>query len=151
MSSLVEVKFSKYAADGKSIIDYLQYLVGDDIILFNTSDRNNFGHFKFVSLQESTPDVYVGTFDFVAANGVLVDQSVYGLGLFTKGHDDKNYRHIQGVSSATWTIAHNLGKYPSVTVKDSAGSIVIGEIQYNDNNNITLTFSGAFSGEAYLN
>jgi hypothetical protein len=151
ISSLVEVKFSKYAADGKSVIDYLQYLVGDDVILFNTSDRNNFGHFKFVSLLESTPDVYVGTFDFIAANGVLVDQNVYAVGLFTKGHDDKHYKHVQGVSSATWTIAHNLGKFPSVTVKDSAGSIVIGEINYNDNNNITLTFSGAFSGEAYLN
>jgi hypothetical protein len=151
ISSLVEVKFSKYAADGKSVIDYLQYLVGDDVILFNTSDRNNFGHFKFVSLLESTPDVYIGTFDFIAANGVLVDQNVYAIGLFTKGHDDKHYKHVQGVSSATWTIAHNLGKFPSVTVKDSAGSIVIGEINYNDNNNITLTFSGAFSGEAYLN
>ena len=151
ISSLVQVKFSKYAADGKVIIDYLQYLVGDDVILFNTSDRNNFGHFKFVSLQESTADVYVGTFDLVSANGVLVDQGVYGLGLFTKGHDDKNYKHVQGVSSATWTIAHNLDKFPSVTVKDSAGSIVIGEIEYNDTNNVTLTFSGAFSGEAYLN
>jgi len=151
MSSLVEVKLSAFGGNGKTVVDYLQYLIGEDILIFNTGDINNFGHFKFVSLQESTPDVYVGTFDFVAANGVLVDQSVYGLGLFTKGHDDKNYRHIQGVSSATWTIAHNLGKYPSVTVKDSAGSIVIGEIQYNDNNNITLTFSGAFSGEAYLN
>ena len=73
------------------------------------------------------------------------------MGLFTKGHDDKNYKHVQGASSATWTIAHNLDKFPSVTVKDSAGSIVIGEIEYNDTNNVTLTFSGAFSGEAYLN
>jgi hypothetical protein len=38
-----------------------------------------------------------------------------------------------------------------VTVKDSAGSTVIGEVEYVDLNNITITFSGAFSGEAYLN
>lgn len=151
ISSLVEIKFSKYAANGRVIIDSLDYLVGDNVILFNTSDRNNFGHFKFVSLQESTPDVYIGTFELIAANGVLVDQSIYGVSIFTKGYNDKNYKHVQGVSSATWTIAHNLDKFPSVTVKDSAGSIVIGEIQYNDTNNITLTFSGAFSGEAYLN
>ena len=121
------------------------------MIIFNTSERNNFGHFKFLSLQESTPDVYIGTFDLVAASGVLVDQGIYGISIFTKGYNDKTYKHVQGLSSATWNIAHNLGKFPSVTIKDSAGSIVIGEIQYNDDNNITLTFSGAFSGEAYLN
>lgn len=151
ISSLVEVKFSKYSANGKVVIDYLNYIVGDDVLLFNTSDRNNFGHFKFVSLQQSTADVYIGTFELVAANGVLVDQNVYGIGIFTKGQTDKNYKHVQGVSSATWTINHGLNKFPSVTVKDSAGSIVIGEIEYNDKDNVTLTFSGAFSGEAYLN
>ena len=151
VSSIVELKFSKYQASGKAIIDYLQYLVGEDVIIFNTSERNNFGHFKFLSLQESTSDVYIGTFDLVAASGVLVDQGIYGISIFTKGYNDKTYKHVQGLSSATWNIAHNLGKFPSVTIKDSAGSIVIGEIQYNDDNNITLTFSGAFSGEAYLN
>ena len=151
ISSLVEIKFSKYSAKGDVVIDYLDYIVGDDVLLFNTSDRNNFGHFKFLSLTESTPDVYTGTFELIAANGVLVDKSIYGIGIFTKGQTDKNYKHVQAVSSATWTIAHNLRKFPSVTVKDSAGSIVIGEIVYNDENNITLTFSGAFSGEAYLN
>jgi hypothetical protein len=151
ISNITEVKFSKYASDGKSIIDYFDYLVGEDVIVFNTSDRNNFGHFKFVSLLESTPDVYIGTFELVAANGVLVDSNVYGIGLFQKSYKDKNYRHIQGSSSAVWSINHNLDKYPSVTVKDSAGSTVIGEVQYIDEDNLTITFSGAFSGEAYLN
>lgn len=151
ISTLVEIKFSKYAADGKTIIDYLDYLIDEDVILFNTSDRNNFGHFKFVSLLESTPDVYIGTFELIAANGVLVDQNVYGIGLFQKAYRDKHHKHVQGVSSAVWNINHNLDKHPSVIVKDSAGSTVIGEITYTDLNNLTITFSGAFSGEAYLN
>jgi hypothetical protein len=151
ISTVVEIKFSKYGADGKPIIDYFDYLVGEDILMFNTSDRNNFGHFKFVSLLESTPDVYVGTFDLIAANGVLVDQGVYGIGLFQISYRDKHYKHIQSVSSNVWNINHDLYKHPSVTVKDSAGSTVIGEVEYVDLNNITITFSGAFSGEAYLN
>lgn len=151
ISTLVDIKFSKYGADGKSIIDYLDYLVGEDIIIFNTSDRNNFGHFKFVSLLESTPDVYIGSFFLIAANGELVDQAVYGLGLFPKANNDKHYKHVQNVSSSVWTINHEMRKHPSVTVKDSAGSTVIGEVEYVDLNTITITFSGAFSGEAYLN
>ena len=69
----------------------------------------------------------------------------------TVGISDKTYRHIQGLPSNTWVITHNLNKYPSVTVQDSAGSIVLGEITYNSLNTITLTFSGSFSGQAHFN
>ena len=64
---------------------------------------------------------------------------------------DKRYVHTQNTSSSVWTINHSLEKFPSVTVVDSGGSIVLGEITYTDDNNITLTFSAAFSGVAYLN
>lgn len=57
----------------------------------------------------------------------------------------------QMTASDMWTIAHNLGKHPSVTVVDSAGSVVLGETQYVDENTIKLHFLGAFSGSAYLN
>ena len=57
----------------------------------------------------------------------------------------------QAIPSATWSITHNLGKFPSVTVVDSAGSTVEGGIQYISNNEIEITFVGAFSGKAYLN
>lgn len=61
------------------------------------------------------------------------------------------YVFIQSIPSSVWTINHNLNKAPSVTVIDSAGSIVMGEINYIDMNNIIITFSGAFSGKALLN
>lgn len=60
------------------------------------------------------------------------------------------YRHIQAEVSDTWVITHNLNFYPNVTVLDSAGSICEGEIIYTSQNALTVTFSGAFSGEAYL-
>lgn len=64
---------------------------------------------------------------------------------------DLNYTHAQSVASATWTIAHNLGKRPSVTVVDSAGDVCVGNVHYTDANNLTVTFSAAFAGVAYLN
>jgi hypothetical protein len=50
-----------------------------------------------------------------------------------------------------WNIKHNLDKRPSVSIVDSSGSLVMGEIVYIDSNNIQLKFSSAFSGYAYLN
>jgi hypothetical protein len=60
------------------------------------------------------------------------------------------YVHTQGVSSATWTITHNLNFYPNVTTMDSTGAICEGEIVYTNPNSLTVTFLAAFSGVAYL-
>ena len=63
----------------------------------------------------------------------------------------QSYAHDQSAASASWSITHNLGKYPSVTVTDSAGDEVEGEVRYNGVNSVTVTFSAPFSGKAYLN
>ena len=67
------------------------------------------------------------------------------------GNDDKHYLHTQGVPAREWEIHHNLNKYPSVTITDSAGNEVIGECEYRDTNNLVLIFAGEFAGKAFLN
>ena len=57
----------------------------------------------------------------------------------------------QNPASDVWTIQHNLNNYPAVAVVDSAGNVVIGDIQYIDRNTVVITFKAAFSGKAYLN
>jgi hypothetical protein len=69
---------------------------------------------------------------------------------------DITFTHNQTSTSNTWVITHNLHRFPSVTVVDSGGSIVMGTIVYNSNKKLTITFfSGsqalAFQGKAYLN
>jgi hypothetical protein len=61
-----------------------------------------------------------------------------------------SYEHMQGSSSNSWVITHNLGFKPNVTVVDSAGNIVEGEITYTNSNSITVSFQASFSGYAYL-
>jgi hypothetical protein len=61
-----------------------------------------------------------------------------------------SYEHTQGAVSNSWVINHNLGFKPNVTVVDSAGTIYEGEIAYTNTNSLTVTFSSAFSGIAYL-
>jgi hypothetical protein len=57
----------------------------------------------------------------------------------------------QGIASDEWVIEHNLNKYPSVTVVDSADNTVIGYVTYDNENTITIKFNAAFKGKAYLN
>jgi hypothetical protein len=61
------------------------------------------------------------------------------------------YVHTQTVAASVWTIIHNLGKYPSVSIVDSANDEVIGEVRYTNTNQVVVTFSAAFSGKAFLN
>jgi hypothetical protein len=64
---------------------------------------------------------------------------------------NSSYTHTQGTPETVWTISHNLNKRPSVSIVTSFGAAVVGEINYIDNNNLTITFADPFSGKAYLN
>jgi len=59
--------------------------------------------------------------------------------------------HTQGSASSTWTITHNLNKFPSVTIVDSNEEQIFGVVDYQSANTIVLTFSAAILGKAYLN
>jgi hypothetical protein len=64
---------------------------------------------------------------------------------------DKNYVYSQLSPASVWTIVHNLGKHPSVTVVDSGGSWVIGDVSYPALEMVVVSFGYGFSGTAYLN
>ena len=64
---------------------------------------------------------------------------------------DKNYVYTQAVADSVWEVQHNLNKYPSITIVDSADNVVIGDIVYIDMNNVRITFATSFSGKAYFN
>lgn len=82
-------------------------------------------------------------------NGVelIGNKSLEDLGIV----NDKSFFFVQDQALSTWVIVHNLNKYPSVSVIDSAGTEVIGDIFYDNMNQVTITFKGAFKGKATLN
>lgn len=65
--------------------------------------------------------------------------------------NDANFVFTQGAASAQWVVTHNLGKKCSVTVVDSANTIIIGQVTYNSDNQCTIDFEAAFSGKAFFN
>jgi len=64
---------------------------------------------------------------------------------------NETYTFVQAGASATWTVQHNLDKFPSVTMVLSTGQKGYGDIVYIDENNLTITFASAESGKAYMN
>jgi len=67
------------------------------------------------------------------------------------GTGDKNRVHVQSMAAAVWQVAHNLDKMVSVTVVDTGGNTVEGSILFIDLNNIQITFSAPFTGQAFCN
>jgi hypothetical protein len=60
------------------------------------------------------------------------------------------YTHRQDVPSDTWTIEHNLGFKPQVSVVDSGDAVVVGDAAHLSDNVLTISFSAGFGGLAYL-
>lgn len=73
------------------------------------------------------------------------------IGEAAQADGDKHYRHVQSVPEAVWLVTHGLDKRPAVTVVDSSGTVVIGDVVYISDNAVTLYFKNAFSGQAYFN
>lgn len=64
---------------------------------------------------------------------------------------DVRYTHTQSVASSSWTVQHNLGARPSVTVVNSSDEIIYPEVNYTNDNQVTLAFNTSLTGKAYIN
>ncbi|MCR5139474.1 MAG: hypothetical protein K6B45_04850 [Bacteroidaceae bacterium] len=64
---------------------------------------------------------------------------------------DRHYEHLQTEASSVWVIVHNLDKWPSVTIVDDAGNVVVGDVFYINKDTVRVVFNAEFSGRAYLN
>ena len=154
--SISTILLSKIGAGGKDIKNFLPLFAGKDIILAQSNDVNNFGTYKVGSIADWSGDISfleVGL-TVSAFNGVMGEDAHYIFSEFVNpvnAGGDLNFTFTQSTSQQVWTIKHNLGKNPSVSVADTAGSWVVGQVDYIDNNNLTITFNATFQGVAYLN
>jgi hypothetical protein len=155
-NSITTIKISKYASSNNLILDYLQTLVDQYIILAQLDDLNNFGIYRLLSLTQDVdePDFYDAVFLLQESHGALQSEKYYGIAVYPSPSNeiaDKHYFHNQAIAASTWIVNHNLRKYPSVTVTLSTGQVGYADVMYIDENNLTITFSGANSGKAYMN
>ena len=61
------------------------------------------------------------------------------------------YTHTQSSPAPVWTIAHNLGRYPSITVVDNLGGQLYPDVRYLDADIAQITHSVPLTGRAFCN
>ena len=154
-SAITQVLISKTAPGNKSVAQYLPLFVGKDIILAESGNINNFGTYRIASITTdiAEPNFFLVTLENYASNGVISLDGYYIFSEFVDANSagDKNFVFNQAVASATWTVQHNLNKFPSCTMVLSTGQQGYGDVTFIDENELTITFAGAESGKAYIN
>ena len=110
--------------------------IGDYLRLVNKPSINN-----VILRGNMSPEVFQ----------IKTSELVNDLGFITQAERDKYFVYNQQTPSTRWDAVHNLGKYPTITVVDSAGTEVIGDYIHINENRSILEFSGAFSGKAIFN
>ena len=152
ISSATTMDLSITDVSGANTVAFLTYLVGNNILISEQNDINNFGHFTIDSYTQKTPSVYTLTLTSLKGNGNFDVDKFYDFAVFTlSSAGTPTFVFSQNTPATTWNIIHNLGKFPSITVIDTGNTVVNGEYNYTSNKAVTLTFSAAFAGKAYLN
>lgn len=59
------------------------------------------------------------------------------------------HTHSQIAPATEWIVNHNLGKMPSVTIVDTADTVIYGDITYIDLNTLKIEINYSISGKVY--
>ena len=153
LTAITTVEISGTDSSGQNVVEFIQYLVNNDILISEQNELSNFGHFKITSYTSLGNNLYTLDLTNIGGNGNLDLNKYYDFATFTisSGVGDKNFVFTQAVAANPWTIQHNLNKFPSCTMVLSTGQQGYGDVNFIDENNLTITFSGAVSGKAYIN
>ena len=118
--------------------------------VFNGSNSTQFGIYRIQTINILSGDVIEMNVDVLSSNGTITldDTAVISV---LYGENDKTHIHTQISASSSWTVAHGLAKFPSVTVVDDGDNVIYGDVVYTDQNELTINFSSSVSGKAYIN
>ena len=150
-ASITTMQLSIVDVSGQNVVKFMEYLVGNNILISKQNEISTFGHYTIDSYTDNGK-FYTLNLSNLKGEGVLEDKAFYDFAVFTlSSQDGSTFEFDQGVPATTWNITHNLGKYPSASVTDSALNTVYGDVFYNDTNTLTITFNASFGGKAFLN
>jgi hypothetical protein len=159
-SAITGFKIAKANLTGKPVVAYLDFLVGQEILIVNQNDPESFGHYTIntYTVDANNDQYYDIALSFLGGNGSISIDNFYDIINFTFGSSagDLTFIYDQVVPATIWGdpitgISPGLNKFPSITVVDTGDTVVIGNYTYVDNNNVILEFSAAFAGKAYFN
>jgi len=155
MSSITTMQLSTQDISEQNVVAFMDYIVGSHMLISEQNEISIFGHFLIDSYTINNPDddFYTLNLTSIGGNGNLTELLYYDFAIFTPSSlvADKNFVFPQNVASDTWTVQHNLDKFPSCTMVLSTGQQGFGDVTFIDENNLTITFASAETGKAYIN
>jgi hypothetical protein len=160
-SSVTALRFQTIMKNDTNSLKYLSYLLSSDpvtglpavnnkIKIYDRNSLDSFGIFTFTALTLIEGSIYEATLSHISSTGGTQQGKIYGAE-FAQEEEDKEFIFNQPTPQITWTINHNLNKFPSVSVVNTNNILMYGDTTYVDEDNLIITFSAGFSGKAYLN
>lgn len=105
------------------------------------------------ALEISPNDYVVGSVD--SLNGQTRNFKLSDLlNFFFQGintQTDRTYYHVQDTASTTWTITHNMKKYPTPAIFDEDGEVILTDFVNTSIDTTVITFGRPTKGAATLN
>mgnify|MGYP003133799065 CR=1 FL=1 len=156
-SSVTKITIHNSYIGGSDVTNYLNTFAGQEVLIYNIKDRNNFARYVFSGTFVNNPnnsDLKDVDVTYRSSNGDFINGEFYAFGFEGK---DRHYTHHQVNASASWVINHNLNKFPSVSIKFSSSDTIytnvgaLAGVVYTDKNNLTINLVSSESGYAYLN
>jgi|TARA_Y100000289_G_scaffold46384_1_gene46548 hypothetical protein len=150
LTSIIVSKFNYGSTDSSQ--DLLLSMVGSEVTISSIDNANHFGRYTLDSatVLPSDNNYYTLSLFHKGGNGNITKDQFY---ILSSKRGDKSFVYTQAIGNpqSVWSITHNLGKKPSVTIATSTNNVVVGEVTYVNDNQLTITLSSANSGKAYLN
>lgn len=109
----------------------------NSLVNYNANDLVTFNNSLFIALNANIneqPDLFPADWDLVIT-----------------GNATDTFFFTQSTPATVWTITHNLGKHPAVTVEDSTHREVFAEKHFTSNNQVQVFFNAPESGYASCN
>jgi len=156
LSTVTSIELNRRTLAHKDVKHFLSEYEGKRVLLVDVATPDVYGVFDVSSLNENPKkkDNFTVGLSPVSSNGVISYDKVYAISVYAQ---TRTYAWRQNSASTTWTIPHNLGKFPSVSLKFSSSDKVyenvgaFAGVDYVDKNNLTINLAAAESGYAYLN
>ena len=152
------IKVSKfiYGETTNSSENILDILSSKQILIVDVEDQDNYAIYNSGTVtQDGSSDFYdISLTTPTKFNGSFTNEKFYAI-ISIGGGADKNKifddYFEQAQAANPWVITHGLGKFPSVTVVNRNNVEVQAKVTHNNDNQVTITFSGATAGKAYFN
>jgi len=159
-NTISDIKFSQYTVAMAQVETfYTAPLIGAYVLLTKANNVSDWAIYKWNSSNQdiNEPTFYDIGLTHISSSGYFYKDEEYFLSLLQLTSigpapvSDKNFVYTQATPSSVWVVDHNLNKYAAVSIVDTAGTVIYGDVEYNTEDRVTLTFSAPFSGSAFFN